>query len=132
MDLRKFDESMWNTSLKLSMTAILQITWLYYESQMLTLWKKHFDLDNERRHDRPRQESNNATAPSASTRAVRLVKATSDSGESEEDSGGSDGEAGLRRVYLAVAGNNEAQQDQDQGNQDRSRSKVGNNRAQQD
>ncbi|POM72435.1 Hypothetical protein PHPALM_10849 [Phytophthora palmivora] len=131
MDLRKFDESMWNTSLKLAMTAILEITWLYYESQMLTPWKKHFDLGNERKHDR-RQKNNNATAPSASTRAVRAVKAISDSSESEEDSSGSDGEAGLRRVYLAAPGLNEGKQDQDQRNQDRSRSEVGNSRAQQD
>ncbi|POM66192.1 Hypothetical protein PHPALM_17989 [Phytophthora palmivora] len=34
---------------------------------------------------KPRQKNNNATAPSASTRAVRAVKAISDSSESEED-----------------------------------------------
>ncbi|POM79028.1 LOW QUALITY PROTEIN: Hypothetical protein PHPALM_3374 [Phytophthora palmivora] len=119
---------------KLSMTAILQITWLYYESQMLTPWKKHFDLRAKARQSKmvygsikPRQMNNNTTAPSASTRAVRAVKAISDSSESEEDSSGSDGEAGLRR-----SGNNEGQQDQDQRNQDRSRSETGNNRAQQD
>ncbi|POM71784.1 Hypothetical protein PHPALM_11597 [Phytophthora palmivora] len=77
---------------------------------------------------KPRQKNNSAVAPSASIRAVRAVKAISDSSESEEDSSGSDGEAGLRRVYLAASGNNEGQQDQDQGNQHRSRSEVGNNR----
>lgn len=81
---------------------------------------------------KPRQKNNSAAAPSASTRAVRAVKAISDSNESGDDSSGSDGEAGLRRVYLAASGNNEGQQDQDQRNQDRSRSETGNNRAQQD
>ncbi|POM63172.1 hypothetical protein PHPALM_27563, partial [Phytophthora palmivora] len=81
---------------------------------------------------KPRHKNSSAAAPFASTRAVRAVKAISDSSESEEDSSGSDGEAGLRRVYLAASGNNEGQQDQDQRNQDRSRSETGNNRAQQD
>ncbi|POM70843.1 Hypothetical protein PHPALM_12666 [Phytophthora palmivora] len=78
---------------------------------------------------KPRQKNSSAAAPSASTRAV---KAISDSSESEEDSSGSDGEAGLRRVYLVASGNNKGQQNQDQRNQDRSRSETGNNSAQQD
>ncbi|POM57577.1 Hypothetical protein PHPALM_37889 [Phytophthora palmivora] len=81
---------------------------------------------------KPRQKNNSAAVPSASTRAVRAVKAISDSCESEEDSGGSDGKAGLRRVYFAASGNNKGQQDQDQRNQDRSRSEAGNNRVPQD
>ncbi|POM81056.1 Hypothetical protein PHPALM_1028, partial [Phytophthora palmivora] len=81
---------------------------------------------------KPRQKNNSAAAPSFSTQAVRAVKAISDSSESEEDSSGSDDEARLRRVYLAASGNNEGQQDQDQRNQDRSRSEVANTRAQQD
>ncbi|POM68044.1 Hypothetical protein PHPALM_15842 [Phytophthora palmivora] len=81
---------------------------------------------------KPRQKNNNAAAPSASTRAIRAVKAISDSSESEEGSSGSDGEVGLRRVYLAASGNNEGKQDQDQRNQDHSRSEAGNNRVQQD
>ncbi|POM61427.1 LOW QUALITY PROTEIN: hypothetical protein PHPALM_29557, partial [Phytophthora palmivora] len=81
---------------------------------------------------KPRQKNNSAAAPSASTRAVRAAKPSSDSSESEEDSSGSDGEAGLRRVYLAASGKDEGQQDQDQRNQDRSRSEVGNNRLPQD
>ncbi|POM58906.1 LOW QUALITY PROTEIN: Hypothetical protein PHPALM_36389 [Phytophthora palmivora] len=63
---------------KLLMTAILQITLPCYGSQMLSPWKKHFDLGNERRHYSPRQKDNSATAPSYSTRAVRAVKAISD------------------------------------------------------
>ncbi|POM72278.1 LOW QUALITY PROTEIN: Hypothetical protein PHPALM_11032, partial [Phytophthora palmivora] len=100
---------------------------------------EHFDLGNERRHDKvvygsvtPRQKNNSAAAPSASTRAVRAVKAISDSSESEEDSSESDGEVGSRRIYLAASGNNEEKQDQDQRNQDHSRSEAGNNRVQQD
>ncbi|POM69079.1 Hypothetical protein PHPALM_14676 [Phytophthora palmivora] len=127
MDLRKFDVNTWSTSSKLLMTAILQITWPYYEVQTLTLWKKHFDLGNERRHDKPRQKNHSAAAPSASTRAVRAVKAISDSSEYEEDSSGSDDEARLRRVYLAASGKDEGQQVQEQRNQDRSRSEAGNN-----
>ncbi|POM70177.1 Hypothetical protein PHPALM_13427 [Phytophthora palmivora] len=132
MDLRKFDVNMWSTSSKLLMTAIFQITWPDYEFQMLTLWRKHFDLGNERRHDKPRQKNSSTAALSTPTRAVRAIKPISDSSESEEDSSGSDGEAGLRRVYLAAPGLNEGQQDQDQRNQDRSRSEVGNNRTPQD
>ncbi|POM65348.1 Hypothetical protein PHPALM_18949 [Phytophthora palmivora] len=78
---------------------------------------------------KPRQKNSSAAAPSASTRAVRAVKAISDS---QEDSSGSDGEAGLRHIYLAASGNNAGQQDQNQRNQDHSRSETGNNRAQQD
>ncbi|POM64395.1 LOW QUALITY PROTEIN: Hypothetical protein PHPALM_20074, partial [Phytophthora palmivora] len=63
---------------------------------------------------KPRQKNNNAAAPSASTWAVRAVKAISDSIESEEDSSGSDDEARLRRVNLAAFGNNEGQQVLDQ------------------
>ncbi|POM72221.1 Hypothetical protein PHPALM_11102 [Phytophthora palmivora] len=132
MDLRKFDGSMWSTSSKLWITTILQIIWPYYEFQMLTLWNKHFDLGSEQKHAKPRLKSNNAAALSASTRAISAVNTISDSSESEEDSSGSDGEAGLRRVYIAASGNNEGQQDQDQRNQDRSRSEVGNNRTPQD
>ncbi|POM81103.1 Hypothetical protein PHPALM_970 [Phytophthora palmivora] len=81
---------------------------------------------------KPHQKNNNAADPSASTRSARAVKAISDSSESEEDSSGLDGEAVLCRVYLVASGDNEGQQDQDQRNQDRSRSETGNNRAQQD
>ncbi|POM71367.1 Hypothetical protein PHPALM_12075 [Phytophthora palmivora] len=123
---------MWSTSSKLWITAILQIIWSYYEFQMLTLWNKHFDLGSEQKHAKPRLKSNIAAALSASTRAISAVNTVSDSSESEEDSSGSDGEAGLRRVYIAASGNNEGQQDQDQRNQDRSRSEVGNNRTPQD
>ncbi|POM58111.1 Hypothetical protein PHPALM_37288 [Phytophthora palmivora] len=80
----------------------------------------------------PRQKNNSAVAPPAPTRAVRAIKPISDSSESEEDSSRSDDEARLRRVYLAASGKDEGQQDQEQRNQDRSRSEAGNNRVPQD
>ncbi|POM62665.1 hypothetical protein PHPALM_28139 [Phytophthora palmivora] len=136
-----FGGSMWNTSSKLLMTAILQITWPYYEFHNAASLEEAL-RSRQRAKARqskavygsfkPRQKNNNVASPSASTRAVRAVKAISDSSESEEDSSGSDDEARLRRVYLAAPGNNEGQQDQDQGNRDRSRTEVGNSRAPQD
>ncbi|POM76814.1 LOW QUALITY PROTEIN: Hypothetical protein PHPALM_5909 [Phytophthora palmivora] len=81
---------------------------------------------------KPRQKNHIATAPSASTRAVRAVKAIPDSSESEAGSSGSESEAGLRRVHLAVAGDDEGQQDQGQVNRDRNRTEFGNSHAQQD
>ncbi|POM69382.1 Hypothetical protein PHPALM_14333 [Phytophthora palmivora] len=74
MDLRKFDGSRWNISSKLLMTAILRIIWLYYESQMLTLWKKHFDLGSEQKHDNSELSSRSQIAASPKRTLVDRIE----------------------------------------------------------
>ncbi|KAL4157710.1 hypothetical protein PRNP1_003495 [Phytophthora ramorum] len=65
---------------------------------------------------KPKQKPPTGITPSANTRAVRTVRATANSSESELETSGSEGEGDLRKVYFAVTPDQptRSQSDQDQ------------------